>query len=684
MKIYMYILMAVLVLVWSGRSWAEDAVQAAGQGNDETVVSSGDTGDNAETQPEDSGDEEAWEETAEPAPMHYVLEPEIKTWLGFRIVDVEGSNRAMEYGWPSSSPTGGILLHYTPLPHRIDFELDMKNHNDYNAEFSYAYKDIFKLDYKGWALYHNLDHYVPQVSSSGSYASVDRDPGQAYHFTDRDNRISLRLKWPDRAYHLFATYRIFDRDGTIQQRFRASNPTAPPSNAKLSEGRDVDWMTSELTAGVNGHFGPVEVEYSHRYKYFDAHGVTALYDDYGAPLNVAIHNEVSDRETNIDTIKLHTDMTGRIVGSATFVNGNKKNKYSLAEVAFMRGYGDVILIPMEGLTVALRYRYQQLEENVPSTFGLYRDPLNTAVTAPAPPQDPIDNRVNSAEMSVRYSPSTAVSLKGTYKFTNTKKYNITEWNENPGEDILIFQKIPTSQNKHDMSVSAVLRPARNATIRGRVSYMYTHDPELPVDPRSSFNGRFTFTWLPVYNVSTNTYYRFSRDDNGSTCMISQRHNAGVSATWAPTASLSFYGGYDYFMYRNSRDLEFLMRPVTTSFEVISRPVLRDNSHVYYMGAGYKFEIPLSVDVEFHQSWSSSKFRTSDTLGTVSSDGLGDVSDVRIRETGGKFSTAYDLPKGWGVSAEYEINDYQDLKDKPQYGAQDGLAHTVTLLVKKEW
>lgn len=657
MKLYMYALFALLLLVSPALSWAEEvdnapaADEAATAVKDEATVA---PEEGVQAVQEEVADEYQYEESAEfpeQDQSDYRLDPVIKTWAGINVVDVEGANRAAEYLWPHTSFTGGLLVHYSPLPHRTDFELDWVNPHDYSAEVGYAYRDVFRLDYRGWSLFHNLDHYVPLTILSANHA----DQGAEYDVTARSNKVSLRLKWPDRAYHVFASYRQFDKEGTVQQRFKTGGST------KFSRSRDINWTTRDIITGINGHFGPIEAEYSHRIKKFDAGGVTSLTD-----AGLGVHNVVSDKDSSTDTVKLHTDLTGRVAGSVTLVSGDKKNDYSMSYVDFKRAAGDLVFIPLPNLTVAMNYRYSLLQTDVQLVAGA---------------KDPIDKRTNSAELAVRYSPTTRFSLKGGYKFTNVKRYGVELWND----PVLIpFQNIPYDQNLHDMTLSAMVRPIKNVTARGKIGYTYTGDPALPANARNSFKGKFDAAWTPAYNLSTSMYYNFARDENGNTNMDSEKDNAGLMVSWLPAGSLSLNCGYDYFRYNNERDIQFILGAALDN--VRDLVVLRDTSHVYYIGAGYRFAAPLTLDARFHQSWSRSKFRTdaSDVAATVSTSGIGELTDVQIRETGGSFRAAYELPKGWGTSVEYNVNDYQDLEDKAQSGVQDGLAHSVVVMLSKNW
>jgi len=661
-RLALYLFMIVALVGISPGAWGQEgdpagtAVDTAVEATDEDVVDEG---------------------IVEPPPVQYNLKPEFDTWLGARVVSIDGSKRAMEYGWPFSSPAGGLKLHYSPLPHRLDSELDWNNQFDFMADLAYSYKDMFKLAYLGTGLWHNLDHSKPQPDPIG----IDRNPTAGYQVSVRDDRVFVRLKLPERPYHVFAEYRQFEKDGTIQQRFyNGAN--------KIVESRNIDWLTRRLTAGINGHFGPIELEYSHRIKTFEPHKDVALGpENYNSSEGIyqARHNVVPETEQHADIVKIHTDLTGRVVASATLTNGRKENETSGATADYRRAFGDLTIIPFEHVTVAVRYRYNEMVEEVPN---FVRHDFNPFLLVPENfTKDPLNNRTNRAEVAVRYAPTSAIAVKLEYDFLNTKRYNVKQWSDPAA---LEFQTIPTDQNEHTVKISTQLKPVKGMLFRGTVGYTYNQDPELPNKPQNAFNGRFDYGYIVRPDLNLDAHYRFAREDNNTANMKLERDNPGISAVWTPVERLAVTGGYDFFRYQNERDMRFIAGTGLTAvfFPVESVPY-EDTTHIYYISAGYQFAFALAIDAEYHQSWSRGRFRSSLTGsdgagGIVTTAGIGELTDMKIRETGGSIGAKYDISKGWGTSLTYTINDYQDLQDKPQNGPQDGTAHTVMLIVSKKW
>jgi hypothetical protein len=674
MKRLLFTLLVLALMGTPAGARAEDAAVPgtllAGQ-----ETAGGDKEVSGEAVPEGAEQEGA---AAEQPQTKYLLEPYIRTWLGLRFFDVEGSRtRAAEYEWPYSTVTFGGMLHFDPLPHRLDAELDWKDPYDIQAELAYAYMDVLKFNFIGWSLWHNLNHFVPQPFSMLD----DRDPAAAYHVTAEDDRMFLRLKWPERAYHLFVDFRQYEKEGTVQARFREGSNIVENGrqlNTKGSRSREIDWITRRYNIGMNGHFGPVEVEYSHMLKTFEPHKDVVLKDTINNTPNI-VHSAVPELQTNSDTIKAHTDLTGRIVAAATFTTGEKQNFYSKSEVDFHRFYGDFTAMPLTGVTVAVRYRFNQLIEAVPASIG-----TNVAGTQPGIPIDPIDRRENRAEVTVRYRLSNQLGIKAEYIFDNVKRYNVSGWNDlNP--EIVPFQDIPNVQNIHTVRLGINSRPIRSLDFRGSVEYAYTEDPAYPTSPKNHYKGRFDGAWNPSTVVNVDAHYRFTADSNGFSGMSNRYDNPGALVVWTPAARVFLAAGYDYFRNRNDRDIELTRGVAAPDIALpVDRVPYRDAAHVYSLSGGYSFSFPLSLEVEYHQSFSKGSFRTVTTDGVVSAAGLGELTDLSIRETGGSVTAKYAFPKGWGTSMTYRISDFQDLKDKPQDGPQDGTAHTLLVMLTRKW
>jgi hypothetical protein len=117
--------------------------------------------------------------------------------------------------------------------------------------------------------------------------------------------------------------------------------------------------TTEFRAGANSHLGPIEAEYSHTEKKFEALGEKVLFDtSTGTPI---AHNFIPDLKSSSDTVKIHTTYSGKIVLAGTYTNGDKENEDSGAKAEFTNAAGDFMFMPVTSVIFTLKYRHYDLD-----------------------------------------------------------------------------------------------------------------------------------------------------------------------------------------------------------------------------------------------------------------------------------------------------------------------------------
>jgi len=201
--------------------------------------------------------------------------------LGYRIIDKDGNSaHAGEYDYLRSSAAGALDFEWDPLPHRLAVESYYLNTKDYFAETDYAFKDIVLFNWYTRDMYHNLNHltlgpYNP-ASPPPTPSFTDLNPGALYGVENTLNNGFIRFKTPDFPFHLYANMWTVEREGTIQQIFLRGFSGID----QISQSRDIDWFTRQVTVGANSHIGPVEIDYSHMDKRFTSYDSNVLYDTY--------------------------------------------------------------------------------------------------------------------------------------------------------------------------------------------------------------------------------------------------------------------------------------------------------------------------------------------------------------------------------------------------------------------
>jgi len=614
--------------------------------------------------------------------QHWDLNPMATGWLGYRWTSLNGSTRASEYDYLHDSVAGGFNLHVYPLPWRLDMDFNILNARDHDATLGLAYRDIVKLDYRSMELFHNMDHY--RFLNPGF---IDKDRQKLFGVTVNDNDISLVVKSPDRPYHIYVDVRDFRKEGTIQQRWQPSFF----GDALRSDPRDIQWVTQEVTAGINGNvMGYFEIDYHHTIKAFDPVLRPSLVDQFIVPNRVLTHNLTPKIEDNTNTISVHSAQCLPIVAAGTFTWGDKLNQFSRANVGFHRETGDVTYRPLDNMVLALKYGHQKLDVQNPERVPLVRFP-----TAPATPfveNNSISSTRDKGAFVVSYYPIPRLLMLAKYEVDVMDRTNANAWSD--PEALLITKGSSTT---HRGKLTATFTPMRHTKIRGGFTYSHNDNPSYNTDYFNSYEGFVWADWVPKPGLTVNTYYKILRGDNPVRNVATssepvdeldrnvERDNAGAGVTWLPVEGVVVGAHYDYHRFKVETNLLF-----QSGFN-FNTPYW-DTSHGYTLFANYCGKsIPVELQANFSQNWSRGLFTLQDFFQNADGSTTGvfahpfdQNTDQKIHETRGSVKADYDIYKGWGTSLSYGVSVFNDEADKKITGNRDGVAQTGTLLLTKKW
>lgn len=648
---YLYILAIMLILVFPGMALSEENVTEPSEG--------------------------AWYTRGFVPAQHFTLDQDISLRLGYRFVGLDGSPRAAQYEYLHDSVAGGLDFHYYPMPFMIDVEFDYLNEHDHDARVSLGYSDMVRLDYRNMALFHNLDH-LRLIAST--VPGNDLDPEKDYGVKVDENELKLVLKSPGRPYHLYVNLRRFEKSGTIQQRW---DPAFFTNNSR-SESRDINWITDELTAGINGNIlGFLELDYHHTIKAFKSDLRSVLVDVYTNPAGTFAHNLVPDFETNEDVISIHTNQSKSLSAAGTFSWGDKVNKNSGARVDFHRESGDVSYRPFDNLFFAVKYGHQKLDVQNPDFVT--GPPIITPVSPALVGVDSISTTRDRGVASVSYYPMPKLGLLAEYKLDSVSRTNAKSWSL--PDDLLISKAASIT---HTGKVSATFTPVRHTKLRASFSYSHNGDPSYNTDYVNAYEGNVWGTWVPTPGLVFNAQYKLLRGDNPVRSEISDgnpeldernshtaKDNAGAGVSWFALNGLVVGANYDYLRQKTTTNA------VLGSFAINKGTPYWDISHVYTVYANYCFSFPLKLETSFSQSWSKGVFRLNNVDLAADYDNL---TDQKIRETRGTVKADYEIWRGWGTSLQYIVSNFRDQAnvENPVTGERNGTAHMGMALLTKKW
>lgn len=585
---------------------------------------------------------------------------------------------AGEYEYLKSSAGGDLHLDWVPLPNRFSLEGHALNRKDYYSDLDYAYGDIVMFNFLARGMYHNLNHnsFGPDDPTTTSPSSIDLNPNDQYGIAYSSRKESVRFKTPDFPFHLYADATTIDRSGTMQQRFLSA---FTGGLNRVSQSRNIDWSSTEVRTGANSHFGPVEFDYNHVEKKFTASGDKILTDPYA--LTTVSHNLVPDLTSSTDTVKLHTSLTGRLVASASYADGKKKNEDSDAKVDYHNATGDIVITPMAGLALFLKYRHYDLTRDNPDTVTVSSLGYTYRV------RDPLSMKRDMGTGVVRYRLTDRLTVKGEFIL------EAIERNNQEGTVLAPLQISPISAasgpNDWDVAhrttktterLGISYRVMNRLSLRADYTAMQIENPAYADDPDSVNSAKTTLTWTPTQRIIALASYggvREKRDDISAPLAGGSRktnRDQGLgSLTFLVGNQTSITASALYYQNKAKETLTY--RDAAGSLFLEDGVPYADKAQVYSVSATQALGDGATLTLEGSRSCSRGNFRTNGAL-----TGIDVFSDMRVVEN--IYTVDLEMQHSKGVSSEirYQQRQYDDKIDN----TQDGKVGIIVATVAVKW
>ncbi len=612
------------------------------------------------------------------------IEPAIDLWGGFTLVDVEDSKQAGEYEYLHDSFSGGVKIYTFPFPHRIAFEAEVSNENDYFGEARYAYKDLVLTRLISRRLYHNLENInLIDLDTTTASPGVDiGDAGHEYGFKTDINKYFLRLKTPNFPLHLYTEGVLLTRKGTEQQRFLGGSAYYN-SLQRASIDRDVDWKTQDNTIGLNTHLGPIEVDFSHSNLSFKPEGDEVLaygYSGAGFPAGTLRgagtyeHSRIPRLKGWSNSVRAHTMYTGKIVASTTLSKTHRENEFSGAETDQVVNYGELLWMPLTKLTFVTKYKYCKDSDSIP-------DSVTT-------PRSPISSKSTKVTGAVRYRPRNGLTLNAEYiqERKDRKDRNAEEW------------YLPKSLDSDTYSLSVASRILSSLKLRAKYLYremdQETQGPAMGIVPSSSNEGTVSLTWTPARRVCALLHYHIAEDKkddlemvdstgtvvNGADKRKKSMERLFGSVTFGLSENLSLTPSYTYIDGRIDQDLVY-GGPWPPTAPVVDEGVENQSKgHHYAMNIIYSpmKNLDLGAQVSYTKSHEWFCPKNSDALNPIS---IASFSEVETKELTCEFEGTYEFKNQCSLSLSYR---YTDLNDDSSDNPESGTYHLTQIMISKRW
>ncbi len=610
------------------------------------------------------------------------IPPSAHLHLGYRFVDLDDSSRVFEYEYLKDSVIFGGDLRTFMFPHRFYLNFDFANKKDYFGDLRYAYGDIVLFRWLNNSYYHNLENillhdYDPLTSSPG----VDiRDAGDGYGIGTRENKFHLMAKVPRFPLHLYFDGFYLVKDGDVQQRNLLGSGFFN-NLQRVSQRRRLDNTTRIYKIGANSHFGLVEVDFAHIEKRFDVDKAPVLADAYSGsglrPAGVYEHSRIPELEGSGNTFKIHTSYTGQWVASASFLQNDRKNKYSGAKSDVKIGAGSLMWNPMTSLAFALRYTHRDLDNKNPAHVDIsnFADPASTLSYSV---KRPISSNTDTLHLIGRYRPKKGLTFRAKYNYQKVDRSRAGIWS------------LPDSTTRNGITLTADTRLHSTVLFNLKYAYKNVDDPAYNTEPEDSNAGSLALTWLPHPAVNLLFGYDLDRQERDNLNFANtddprdrevDLDNARILATFQLSPKLTMSTTYSYMRYEVVQDLAY--ENLAGEPQIDKNVSMHQKAHVFNLGGYYHLSEALYLLGEVTYTRSKGKFNPSsaDLLEPVSVASFSRMEqDYLLLHLGGRYM----FDRGLSMDLDYRYGDLEDRLDNIYDDIEDGEAHIVMLSATKKW
>ncbi|WP_243373511.1 MtrB/PioB family outer membrane beta-barrel protein [Geotalea sp. SG265] len=648
---------------------------------------------------------------ARPAETHTVVEGH----TGYRFLTIDNyGGRAAKYNYLHSGMIGGAS--YNRLGQDLKLSLDgtYLNDNDYFGDLNFDYAGDYRFHLRTESLFHNTTgenlfsnpFQIGRADVPGALADYiphQNAPLTGFGVRTEQDTASLRYKIHDFPLHVNVGYWRMVKEGTGQIRF-ADIAFEGAENNFFAVARPINRETHEGKIGFDTHLGPIDIIYNFQIRQFtnSAGQLRDVYAGRSDILGVTVrngglqeHNEEPDSRYMVHTVKLHTSLAGGLVGAASYTYGKRDNLSRLNDTAgadrtsarLDNVAGDLVYTPVQELSLGLKYRRQEVDNNNPTTISNIFFIENPVSVRPS-----IGTEKDLILASVLYRPTSVVTIKGEYKGEFLHR-DLTHFSEET-----LNWYLNENEETHKGTVSIIARPVRGLRMTARYGYTSIDHPSYGSSFARKHEGELTSSYIVSGKTGFTASYRNSREENDEirrriisslsplsyslfpTLLAREKstHNLTGSIWFKPSQKLTITANYGYLQYDTDQVVMFQI----SSDGNLAASDYKAVSHLYSLSSTYQFTEKADVSLTLQEVHSLSEFRPENKTfsGGSSTSGISELSHSKTFETSFSARGNYRVTKNLVCSLEYMLQDYYDKFNS----TFDGTVHSVTAYVSAKW
>lgn len=633
--------------------------------------------------------------------------------VGYRFLNSDGvGTAASPYTRLKSGAMLGLSAGSIGTDQKLSGAATVINEDDYHAEMLFDGGGAYHFHLESQALWHNLILEQQPPATPGYTAVQNLSPGENPGLRVSTHQADAKIRLGSNPMHLTLGYWELHREGNIQTRFSdfSFSPAASTIVSKISK---KDQTTREGTLGVDGQLGSLGVAYTFRIRDFSDQSPVNRYNFSNTASGATIPGNhafsvTPDNQTVSHSIKLYSDMSGGLTGTASYTymqrenngNGGDAIPSSQPHDTVQAASGDLRYTPFKELSFALKYRHQQIDRQSPATITTPFLTIPTSGTVPATmnPATPglllvhpsSDSTRDTVVLSTAYQPSAAAQLRFEYRAELESRSDL-QYQQAPNDPSL---RGSDSRQTHTGKVTAIWKPVNGIRMTALYSYADCDNPAYSNSFSRQHTGQFfatinrskrwggTASYLGRYETSdtsaivtvTNTKIPLSREN--------LNNSVNASIWFSPFNRMTITTSYSYLA--NDSDQAVLFS--SNSAGSLAATNYNATAHLYSIDAVYALSQQIDLGMSFQQIYSNSRFNVGRTQFTdpatsilYSTSGITDLTALDARESGIVARTDWRITSRYGLSLEYGFRNYDSGNS-----LFDGSTHSIMTLVTGHW
>ena len=617
---------------------------------------------------------------------------------GYRFINANGADAFISpYVKRESGTAAEVSAAIQDEKFKLSFDSAFFHADDYRSELFLDYGDLLRMYSLNEAFWHNLP---AEQMNSGTLLPVT-DATNNYGVRSAITETKVRIKPGNNPFHIDLGYWQLTREGSEQLRF--SDHVSGSPGTLIFQPRQVNSVTREGQMGLAAHLGFFDISYNLIIRDFvnDAADPRYIFTNNIGGAVIAqpqVHNAIPDSRVTSHTLKLYSDLSGGLIGAASYNLTQRENNGGHGEAVpssqpsdmIHNIAGDLSFTPVKHISLALKYRHQEIERDSPATVNYpFASPVTLLVR---PSSDSVrDSFILSATMR---SDSNAI-YRLEYSAELEKRNNLRDSGSSPGPPYLLHSD---SRQTHTGAASVSLRPYKGV----KLSSFYSYSVSDSQDYISSFSDRHkakllltytncgkwgaTASYLGQYETGENTASTVAPAPVASYLLPRKHHSgSGNAGVWfSPAERLTITTSYSYLV--TDTDQSVLFSSLISDANPLVVTNYSSSAHIYGIDAVYAISEPVDISASFQQSFSRSRFNVpfrSFSLAGVA--GPFDTSGITQLTSLDYVESAVSGRADWRISSIFGCSfDYNYRRFDSGNSDYDGSVHTAMLMFKAKW